>query len=291
MDRASSSPYAASVDRFMSQLKGGGKKRPPMASKPSPSAHRRAGTQPSDNTSEAFAAAHPLQSHFAKGYTSPIAKSKSSKVQGVNANAASSHVGAATKSPPASRHGNGERTSSDTRVWRDVRKGRSGLDVRQLMCECCGYWVNVHSPQDPQQDGEDLLDHVQVRFENRCPIMIFSQMDGVGAGRVARHEAFGFLESRGWDSTKIMEVLSRLDLEDTGMVDQDELVLWHDATVASDGSLRDVESAAAIITTHTKCLLQFQGSIVQSKGGDIWGYNMFTTNWNTQCVLGGYNVR
>jgi hypothetical protein len=256
MDGAAPSPYAASVDRFVNQIKGASRKRPPASAKASTAAHRRGSmASPAPDS-----AARLLQSPFTRGYSPPAAKSKNTKPL-----AASAAPGkAAAKSPPA---GAGRRDRDDAKVWRDVRKGRGELDVRQLMCECCGYWINVHTPQDPhQEDGEDLLDHVQVRFENRCPIMIFSQMDGVGAGRVTRHEAFGFLESRGWDASNIMAVLSRLDLQDTGAVDQDELVLWHDATVASDGVLRDIESAAAIITTHTKCLMQFEGSIVQSKG-------------------------
>jgi len=58
------------------------------------------------------------------------------------------------------------------------------------------------------------------------------QMEGANAGRVLRSDAYAFLESKGWEVTKIMEILTELDLEDSGTVDQEELVLWHDATVA-----------------------------------------------------------
>jgi hypothetical protein len=33
---------------------------------------------------------------------------------------------------------------------------------------------------------EDEFKRLQSRFENRCPVMLFSQMDGMSAGRVSR---------------------------------------------------------------------------------------------------------
>ena len=143
-------------------------------------------------------------------------------------------------------------------VWKDVRRGRSGMKELQLTCECCGFWVNART------NGMDGIENVLVRFESRCPVMIFTQMDGVG-GRVLRSEAYSFLEARGWQVAKIMEVLRELDLEETGTVDQEELVLWFDATVnvAGGGILRDVESTRAIVQSHQMCMIQFQGSIVQ----------------------------
>jgi hypothetical protein len=60
--------------------------------------------------------------------------------------------------------------SADALVWKDLRKERGGLRVQQIMCECCGFWVNLRTT------GNDGVANVQVRFENRCPIMIFSQV-------------------------------------------------------------------------------------------------------------------
>jgi len=61
--------------------------------------------------------------------------------------------------------------SDDMLVWKDARKGRSGMKVFQIMCECCGFCINVHT-----SGNEDGVKNVQVRYENRCPIMIFSQV-------------------------------------------------------------------------------------------------------------------
>jgi hypothetical protein len=58
-----------------------------------------------------------------------------------------------------------------------------------------------------------------------------------------------------------------------GTIDQNDLVLWHDAMDAGDGSLRDFQSAAAIVMSDKRCLIQFQGSIVQNKNAPspkIW---------------------
>ena len=45
------------------------------------------------------------------------------------------------------------------------------MKVFQIMCECCGFCINVHT-----SGNEDGVKNVQVRYENRCPIMIFSQV-------------------------------------------------------------------------------------------------------------------
>ena len=76
--------------------------------------------------------------------------------------------GEATVDGAGSMHGG----SDSVLVWKDARKGRSGMKVFQIMCECCGFCVNVHT----SENEDDGVKNVQVRFENRCPIMIFSQV-------------------------------------------------------------------------------------------------------------------
>jgi hypothetical protein len=61
--------------------------------------------------------------------------------------------------------------SDDVLLWKDARKGRSEMKVFQIMCECCGFCINVHT-----SGNDDGVKNVQVRYENRCPIMIFSQV-------------------------------------------------------------------------------------------------------------------
>ena len=72
--------------------------------------------------------------------------------------------------------------SDDELVWKDARKGRSEMKVFQIMCECCGFCINVHT-----SGNDDGVKNVQVRYENRCPIMIFSQVRIPIYGRLPRH--------------------------------------------------------------------------------------------------------
>ena len=116
-------------------------------------------------------------------------------------------------------------------------------------------------------DGRDGVDHVQVRFENRCPIMFFSNALPVEAGRLTRRDAQKFLTERGWSHDAVHEMVSRLEQGENGNVwiDQDQLVLWHDAVDVGDGRVRDMQSAASIVMSHRSSMIQFQGSIVQPK--------------------------
>ncbi len=85
------------------------------------------------------------------------------------------------------------------------------------MCECCGFCITVAVRQHTQRairvarrcanaDRGALQVHdehahmrLQSRFENRCPVMLYSAVAGMGAGRVGRR--FGSLPNpmiRGW---------------------------------------------------------------------------------------------
>ena len=77
----------------------------------------------------------------------------------------------------------GQSDSRQAVQWKDVMVGRDSMEVTQLTCECCGFWVYVRT------NGNDGADHIQVRFQNRCPMMIFSEVSTRSHTRVDKHAA------------------------------------------------------------------------------------------------------
>ena len=157
--------------------------------------------------------------------------------------------------------------------WRDAGRGRNATSHAQLMCECCGFCmtVGVHDASRHTQ--------LQSRAENRCPVMLFSQTAGMGAGRVARSDAYAFLQQRGWGSVEIVELLDHLDADSAGNVDKETLVRAHDAMIGRDGNRRGVGAALAIIQNDHVFVLQMKVHLVPPKNAHS------PQSWHEQACL------
>jgi len=62
----------------------------------------------------------------------------------------------------------------------DAMGEQTAIHYGQLMCECCGFCITLAITDDHSHR------QLQSRFENRCPVMLYSQMAGMAAGRVTR---------------------------------------------------------------------------------------------------------
>ena len=133
--------------------------------------------------------------------------------------------------------------------WSDAGRGRLATSHAQLMCECCGFCmtVGVHDASRHTQ--------LQSRAENRCPVMLFSQTAGMGAGRVARSDAYAFLQQRGWGSVEIVELLDHLDADSSGNVDKETLVRAHDAATPRMQPRHALQPRAAACSLHAPPLV------------------------------------
>ena len=111
MELPRESPYARSVDRFMAQMRGG--------RRPAPSS---AGGRTRADGQEDFGSAGKRTAQ------SPAPAMHGKRSEGL----------------PSEGHCTRHSDNAEE-VWRDIRKGREHLPQRQIICECCGFWVYVVS--------------------------------------------------------------------------------------------------------------------------------------------------
>eukprot|EP00960_Hanusia_phi_P072194 767726-Hanusia_phi.AAC.1 len=120
-----------------------------------------------------------------------------------------------------------------------------------------------------KKDGIKLSE----RFENRCPVMLFSQMLGFGAGLVSRRDAYKFLQQRDWDSESIIKILDSISIDDEQNVKKEDLIRSSVAIMCKDGSRRSLADAIAISSCSSECILQFQGTLIPTSSApkmEMW---------------------
>ena len=111
MELPRESPYARSVDRFMAQMRGGRRSTPSSA-----------GGRARADGQEDFGSAGKRTAQ------SPAPAMHDKRSEGLPSEGKST------------RHGD-----NAEEAWLDIRKGREDLPQRQIICECCGFWVYVVS--------------------------------------------------------------------------------------------------------------------------------------------------
>lgn len=173
--------------------------------------------------------------------------------------------------------------------WLDARRA-DGSKYKQVMCEGCCFQIDM-VPED-----KPTFEQLQRRFQHRCPVVLFSQMAGSGAGILARRDAYAFLQQQSWGPDEIQELLDSLALPGgAGEVNREEFVRAFDAVMCEITSPRKgtkapidgkgkfsggktIHDAIAISLEQPLYLMQFCGTVVQPKG------TASVEHWHEQAV-------